>query len=160
MAIRKLAHYAVQADDLDASRRFYEETLGFLAGFRPPFPFPGIWLYIGEDETELGVVHLIGGGEPGALADYLGVRPPHARSGAGVVDHIAFLADDWPALRARCEAAGAAYAERIVPALGLRQVFLTDPSGVTVELNFAEENGRPATYPPTSPVKMALTRSM
>jgi hypothetical protein len=26
--------------------------------------------------------------------------------------------------------------ERTVPSLGLRQVFLTDPSGVTIELNY------------------------
>src|SRR5579859_2711042 len=106
MPVRKLAHYAVRAQDLDASRRFYEEVLGFRAGFRPPFLFPGVWLYIGRDESELGVVHLIGGDEPEALGEYLGARLDAAQGGVGLIDHIAFLADDWPALRARCDAAG------------------------------------------------------
>ena len=136
MAIHKLAHYAVRARDLEASRCFYEEVLQLRAGFRPPFAFPGVWLYLGDDESELGAVHLIGDAAPEALADYLGHRPDADQETTGDLDHIAFLADDWPALRARCEAAGAGYTERTVPALGLRQVFLTDPSGVTVELNF------------------------
>ncbi|HEX7760025.1 MAG TPA: VOC family protein [Caulobacteraceae bacterium] len=136
MTVRKLAHYAVRARDLEASRRFYEELLQLRAGFRPPFAFPGVWLYLGDDETELGVVHLIGDGAPEALGDYLGVRTSEPGIHTGDLDHIAFLADDWPAVRARCDATGAAYIERTVPAQGLRQVFLTDPSGVTVELNF------------------------
>lgn len=135
--LRKLIHYAVRARDLEASRRFYEGILQLRAGFRPPFAFPGVWLYLGEDEADLGVVHLIGGGAPEALGDYLGDRPGGAGDGTGGLDHIAFLAEDWPAFRARCDAAEVAYVERAVPALGLRQVFLTDPSGVTVELNFA-----------------------
>ncbi len=137
MPVRKLAHYAVRAQDLEASRRFYEDVLQFRVGFRPPFAFPGVWLYLGEDESELGVVHLIGSAAPEALNDYLGVRHNAGQGSAGPIDHIAFLAEDWPALRNRCVAAGAAYIERSVPELNLRQVFLTDPSGVTVELNFS-----------------------
>ncbi len=77
MFIRKLAHYAVRTRDLEASRRFYEEVLQLRAGFRPPFAFPGVWLYAGEDESDLGVVHLIGEGNPEALADYLGAQATH-----------------------------------------------------------------------------------
>jgi hypothetical protein len=29
--------------------------LGFREGFRAPFDFPGIWLYLGDDESEFGV---------------------------------------------------------------------------------------------------------
>lgn len=134
MALRKLAHYAVRARDLEASRRFYEDVLLLRAGRRPPFAFPGVWLYLGEDESEFGVVHLVG--EGAGAADYLGEVSAPDTSGTGRLDHIAFLADDWPDLRARCQAAGVTYAERIVPGLGLRQVFLSDPSGVTVEVNF------------------------
>ncbi len=132
MGLCKLAHYAVRAPDLEASQRFYVEVLGLRTGFRPPFVFPGVWLYLGEDEAEFGVVHLIGPADPDALRDYLGDRV----GGQGAIDHIAFLAEDWPAQRARCEARGVAFTERQVPALGQRQVFLLDPAGVTVELNY------------------------
>ena len=134
MGLCKLAHYAVRAPDLEASRRFYVEVLGLRPGFRPPFGFPGVWLYLGDDEAGFGVVHLVGAdpAHPDALTDCLG----EGGEGQGAIDHIAFLAEDWPAQRARCEAHGAAFTERQVPGLGLRQVFLLDPAGVTVELNY------------------------
>lgn len=131
MAPLKLAHYAVRAPDLAASRRFYEEALGLRAGYRPPFGFDGCWLYLGEDEAEFGVVHLIGAGD--GLAAYLGAR---GGTGGGLVDHIAFLARNWPAWRDRWAALGVRHEVRVVPELGLRQAFVTDPSGVTIELNF------------------------
>lgn len=134
MAISKLAHYSIRTADLEASRRFYEAVLGLRPGYRPPFGFPGLWLYAGQDEADFGVVHLIGTGEAGALEDYLGARSDSA--GEGALDHVAFLASDWPALRDRCRAHGVIPVQRRVPALGLLQVFLRDPSGVTVELNF------------------------
>lgn len=135
MPLIQLAHYSVRTSDLAASRRFYGQVLGLREGSRPPFGFPGAWLYLGEDETGLGVVHLIGE-DPGASA-YLGDRP--RGEGSGDFDHVAFFATDWPGLKARLEAQGVGYVERTVPRLGLLQVFVTDPSGVTVELNYAGE---------------------
>ena len=140
MGLAQLGHYAVRTDDLAASRRFYVEGLGLRVGYRPPFGFSGLWLYLGDDEAGFGVVHLIGADPSDALADYLGA----GGDGGGWVDHIAFLAADWPAMRDRCERLGLDYVQRTVPALGLHQVFLRDPSGVTVELNF------PASEAPTS----------
>lgn len=134
MSLSRLAHVSIRARDLAASRRFYQQALGLREGSRPPFPFPGAWLYLGDDEGDLGVVHLIdAGADAAAVEAYLGDR-----SGAGgAVDHVAFAADDWPAQRARLERLGVAFTERTVPGLGLRQVFVTDPSGVVVELNYA-----------------------
>ncbi len=136
----RLAHYAIRATDLAASIRFYEEILGLRDGPRPRFGFPGAWLYAPEDHDpdSQGVVHLIAApdatADAGALDAYLGERGP--ADGSGAIDHIAFAAEDWPAQRRRYEAAGIAFSERSVPGLGLRQVFITDPSGITVELNY------------------------
>jgi catechol 2,3-dioxygenase-like lactoylglutathione lyase family enzyme len=137
MAIRQLAHFAVRTRDLEVSRRFYEDVLQLREGSRPPFAFPGAWLYSGGDEMSLGVVHLVGGQGSAAVGDYLGDRTSAASFGTGALDHVAFLANDWPTMRACCDAVGAPYVERTVPGLGLLQVFLTDPSGVTLELNFS-----------------------
>lgn len=52
------------------------------------------------------------------------------------MDHIAFLATGWPDLGQRLAASGQDVVERTVPSLELRQIFLTDPSGVTIELNY------------------------
>ena len=137
MSLVSLAHYAVRTADLAASRRFYVEVLGLRAGYRPPFPFPGEWLYLDDDETGFGVVHLIGEARGGddAVRGYLGARC--GEPGSGALDHLAFLACDWPAMRRRLEAHATPFTERVVPELGLRQVFVRDPAGVVVELNFA-----------------------
>lgn len=138
----RLAHYTVRVRDLEASISFYEAVLGLRAGPRPPFGFPGAWLYGPDDDgsedgapDRQGLVHLIGAfGDGAGLAAYLGDRT--TAQGSGAVDHIAFTASNWPAQRARCEAVAAPFTERTVPDLGLRQVFIVDPSGVTIELNY------------------------
>jgi catechol 2,3-dioxygenase-like lactoylglutathione lyase family enzyme len=132
MPLTQLAHYSVRAADLEVSRRFYCEVLGLREGARPPFDFPGAWLYLGEDEASFGVVHLIG--EDAESVAYLGERP--AGEGTGAFDHVAFFATGWPQQKARLADHGITHVARVVPSLGLFQVFVVDPSGVTVELNY------------------------
>lgn len=130
----KLAHYSVRTRDLETSQRFYTEVFGLRAGSRPPFRFPGAWLYATDDESKFGVVHLVGNGAD----DYLGAR--RAQDG---LDHIAFAAEDWASQRARLKALGVPFEERTVPRLGLHQVFLSDPSGIVIELNFPAPTDKP-----------------
>jgi catechol 2,3-dioxygenase-like lactoylglutathione lyase family enzyme len=142
MAIVKPAHFSIRTPDLDASERFYTEVLQFRAGFRPPFNFPGAWLYPDKDESEFGAVHLIGAdphSRPG-LRNYFGGGHEEEPEGSGSVDHIAFRATDWPATRRRFDALGVPYRVQRMPSLDQIQVFLTDPSGVTIELNFHSSN--------------------
>ncbi|MBR8256274.1 VOC family protein [Burkholderia ambifaria] len=137
MAITKLAHYSIRTTDLEKSRQFYTQVLGFREGFRPPFNFPGIWLYNGDDESEFGVVHIIGidPNDPEGLIAYLGDKDL-PQTGTGTVDHIAFLATGLEQFWAKLRDAGYAWRDRTVPSLGLHQVFVEDPSGVTIEVNF------------------------
>lgn len=136
MAITRLAHYSIRTPDLEAAREFYTQVLGFREGFRPPFKFPGVWLYLGDDDGDYGVVHLIGIDPDGETVKYLGDRSGPADGTTGNLDHIAFDATGLAQMRARLDARGLSYTEREVPALGLRQLFLRDPSGITLELNF------------------------
>lgn len=138
MAIDKLAHYSIRTTDLEASRVFYTEILGFRVGYRPPFDFPGIWLYMGEDEREYGTVHIIGidPNNPEGLIKYLGDKSLDSLKGTGSVDHIAFNATGLAEMRQKLSSRGMAIRERTVPSLNLHQVFLEDPSGVTIELNY------------------------
>ncbi|SAL04413.1 glyoxalase/bleomycin resistance protein/dioxygenase [Caballeronia calidae] len=137
MAVTKLAHYSIRTTDLEKSRQFYTQVLGFREGFRPPFNFPGIWLYNGSDESEFGVVHIIGidPNDPSGLVDYLGDKGL-PETGTGTVDHIAFLATGLPDFWATLRREGWQWRDRTVPSLGLHQVFVEDPSGVTIEMNF------------------------
>jgi len=138
MPITKLAHFSVRTTSIEASRQFYMDVLGFKEGYRPAFNFPGIWLYLGGDEAEYGIVHIIGidKNDPQGLKDYLGEKAESALSGSGAVDHVAFLATDLATMRQRLKDTGSDYRERTVPDMGLHQVFVEDPSGVTIELNF------------------------
>ena len=43
-----LNHYSIRTTDLDACRAFYENVLGLTVGPRPEFPFPGLWMYAGD----------------------------------------------------------------------------------------------------------------
>ncbi|WP_288251642.1 VOC family protein [uncultured Hydrogenophaga sp.] len=138
MTIRKLGHFSVRTSQLEASRRFYVEILGLRVGYRPALDFPGLWLYAGnaDADADFGVVHLIGtDGDSNAVTEYLGERTGDAL-GSGALDHLAFLADDMAGFRERLERHNIAYRIRTVPSLGLHQLFLSDPSGLTIEMNF------------------------
>lgn len=139
MPVGKLDHYSIRTLDIEASRRFYTEVMGFTPGFRPPFKFPGLWLYNGAQYPETtGVVHIIGidPNDPQGLKDYLGDRDVASLQGTGTVDHMAFTATGLTDMRARLSTHGIAFRERTVPSLGIHQVFFEDPSGVTLELNY------------------------
>ncbi|MBM3569518.1 MAG: glyoxalase [Alphaproteobacteria bacterium] len=141
MTIGRLDHYTIRTVDLEATRQFYSRALGFEAGYRPPFNFPGYWLYGDTPYPQsYGIVHLIGiePGENRGVRDYLGARGP-AGPGSGALDHIAFGATDWPGMKRRLESGTIAWRERRVPDLGLLQIFVDDPNGIVIELNFPLE---------------------
>ena len=152
MTVSRLAHYSIRTLDLERSCRFYERVLGFKRGYRPPFDFPGAWLYKGGDESDYGTVHIIGvdPANPDGLAAYLGDKTLPA-SGTGTVDHIAFLATGVEAMWDTLRAEHVAWRDRTVPSLGLHQVFIEDPSGVTIELNFPAAEVAGLTLPTAVP---------
>ena len=76
------------------------------------------------------IVHLIH--DDGAL------RAANCTGSTGALDHIAFAASSIGALHTRLERLGVVFRERMVPKLGLHQVFIKDPDGVTIELNYAD----------------------
>ena len=134
-----LNHYSIRTTDLDASRRFYVGVLGLSVGPRPEFPFPGLWMYRGDHgDMANAVVHIIGIdlANPQGLKQYLGDRTEASLAGSGAVDHIAFYADGLAAMLAHLQAQGVPFRERSVPSVGLHQLFLDDPCGVMIELNY------------------------
>lgn len=135
----QLNHYSIRTTDLAACERFYCGLLGLQVGPRPPFPFPGLWLYQGDTAVWANAaVHIIGidASDPEGLKRYLGDKDPATLAGTGTIDHVAFFATGLQALRAALQQQGVAARERTVPALGLFQVFVEDPNGVVVELNY------------------------
>ncbi len=128
MAIVGMNHFTVLTSDLDATLNFYCDLLGLRNGPRPPFDFPGAWLYGGEQA----ILHVIAG-RP--LPD-----PP-----AGVIDHMAFSAVGLAQTVMRLRAAKIHCDLRQLPRNGAWQLFCQDPNGARVELDFDASEAAPAT---------------
>jgi catechol 2,3-dioxygenase-like lactoylglutathione lyase family enzyme len=120
MPLQNLEHINVYCADLRRSRSFYTEVLGLHDGARPDFGFPGAWLYLGDRA----VVHLVGG------------RDGEAPLKTGAFDHIAFEARDFQAMRSKIQSLGLEFQENDVPGFKIQQLFVHDPDGVKIELNF------------------------
>jgi len=132
MGISRLEHVTIRCHRRQETRNFYVTLLGLAEGPRPDFPFRGHWLYLGADP----VVHLTEADDhPGSWTGSL-ERDISADEGTGPFDHVAFRGDDFDAMREKLNAAGVSFRERIVPGGRLKQLFVPDPEGVMVELNF------------------------
>ena len=141
-----LNHFTVRTTDIEATRHFYTDVLGLTVGPRPAFPFPGLWIYRGDHADAVNaVVHVIhlDGSDMQGLREYLG-NATNGSTGTGAVDHIAFFADGLNAVLARFATLHVQFEERTVPSIGLHQLFLNDPNGVKIELNYpaAEQTAR------------------
>jgi catechol 2,3-dioxygenase-like lactoylglutathione lyase family enzyme len=126
MAIAGLNHFTVLTDDVPRTVRFYREALGLVEGPRPPFDFPGAWLYAGPQA----VLHVVGG-------------RPSAELRAGVIDHVAFSVTDLARTLGRLDALGIVADCRRLPGGGDWQVFCHDPNGARVELDFPATEAGP-----------------
>jgi catechol 2,3-dioxygenase-like lactoylglutathione lyase family enzyme len=122
MSVGVLDHYNVSTRNLRDTVRFYEEVLGLVNGRRPPFDFPGAWLY-SEGHP---VLH---------LNDISPTDKPQ-RPDSGVIDHIAFGSRGFEALKQHLAGKGVPFRVNEVPNSSRRQIFVTDPNNVLIELNF------------------------
>ena len=130
MSVGMLDHYNVSTRNLRDTVRFYEEVLGLVNGPRPPFDFPGAWLY-SEGHP---VLH---------LNDISPTDKPQ-RPDSGVIDHIAFGSRGFEAIKQHLAGKGVAFRVNEVPNSTRRQIFLTDPNNVLIELNFDVANEKPS----------------
>jgi catechol 2,3-dioxygenase-like lactoylglutathione lyase family enzyme len=132
MPITDLNHYFIRANNLEATKRFYCEALSLEEMPRPQVPFPGYWLGRGDKVW----VHMGPHGIPNHELYYPGSPPGVATDQAGVVDHIAFGAADPDDFRARLVRMKCEWWSRKLPSFNLFQIFVRDPDGLTIELNF------------------------
>ena len=131
MPLTKLEHFLVLTADIDATRDFYCHALGMRAGHRPTLGFPGHWVYVGETPC----IHIAEWQTYTAHSQALGIPVSTRAKGTGPVDHIAFNGQDYDEVVARLEKYGVRTERNDVPGGMLRQLFLTDPNGVKIEIN-------------------------
>jgi len=138
MTLSSLDHCSIRTVKLEETRDFYVDLLGMIDGERPDFDFPGNWLYVDGRP----VIHLVGvdPDNPSGLIAYLGgdvdAEKLDGSGGSGAFDHVAFRAREPEKLMALLKARNIGFRERKVPDLDLFQIFIEDPNGITVELNY------------------------
>lgn len=135
MTVQSLDHYTIVTADLDRSVAFYTDVLGLTNGDRPDFDFPGAWIYVGDKP----VVHLLGKDGARLMADKGVTGGGDEPKGTGSIHHVAFRAAGIDDYVSRLTAQDIRHTQQNVPGWPLKQVFLQDPDGVTIELNFWEE---------------------
>jgi catechol 2,3-dioxygenase-like lactoylglutathione lyase family enzyme len=139
MPLSHLEHFLIQTADMTATRDWYVNTLGFRDGPHPDFKFPVCWLYLGEKD----VIHLTEGGTNVSenRKRYLG-QQSDAVQGSGVIDHMAFRCSGLQETMEHLKCSNVPFSQRQVDDQGVFQLFLMDPNGVKIELNFAASEAR------------------
>jgi catechol 2,3-dioxygenase-like lactoylglutathione lyase family enzyme len=122
MSVGVLDHFNIRTRKLADTVRFYEDVLGLEKGDRPNFAFPGAWMY-SEGKA---VVHLVD----------ISPTAESQKPDSGVVHHVAFVSRGFAAMKARLASKGMAFDARQVPGGDLWQIFVNDPNGVMIELNY------------------------
>ena len=127
MSVVGIHHYSLTApgEVLEAVVTFYGELLNLTPGERPDFGIPGYWLYAGDDP----ILHLIQDDNRQAAE-------------GGYFDHIALRCEDIDGVVGKLESAGIDFFRADIAQTGQAQLFLRDPAGTQVELNF--QIGSPA----------------
>ena len=122
VSVGVLDHFNIRTRNLAETVRFYEDVLGLDNGARPNFAFPGAWMY----SEGRAVVHLV---------DISATSEPQ-KPDSGVVHHVAFASRGFDAMKTRLKQKGMGFEARQVPGGELWQIFVHDPNGVMIELNY------------------------
>jgi catechol 2,3-dioxygenase-like lactoylglutathione lyase family enzyme len=135
MPLSHIEHFLLQTADMEKTRAWYVNVLGMRVGSNPDFKFPVFWLYLGDKD----VVHVTEGGAKVSenRKRYVG-QESQVTTGSGAVDHIAFRATGLRDMIARLEGLGVDFKQRQVDDQGLYQLFMFDPNGVKIELNYSK----------------------
>ena len=139
-----MSRIATNFDHVNISTPYLQETikfyslLGLVDGPRPDFDFEGAWLYL-DPTLETACMHLVEIDETSFI------------EGSGTLDHIAFRCDveKLTETQNNLDEAEISYKynrvlleegnnEKSTPPKAIDQLFIVDPNGVQVELNFRE----------------------
>ena len=122
MSVGVLDHFNIRTRDLNSTVHFYQDIMGLEKGPRPNFAFPGAWMY-SEGKAVVHIVDISKTDEP-------------QKPDSGVVHHVAFVSRGFDGMKQRLSSKGMPFDARQVPGGELWQIFVNDPNGVMIELNY------------------------
>ncbi len=125
MRINRIDHFNIRTRDLDRLCEFYTQVLGLEVGDRPPFDSPGVWLYAGGHP----ILHV-------GVARDDNDESDSDSDNTLPLDHIALETEGLADAVERLDGAGIEYRVFDVPGREMKQIFVRDPDGVAIELNF------------------------
>jgi catechol 2,3-dioxygenase-like lactoylglutathione lyase family enzyme len=133
LRVEGLDHVNIRTPDVVGTGRFFAEVLGMEVRPTPGIPDPAraAWLYDGEGRA---AIHL-GAGE---ITYPWESAPAMPGAGSGRVHHVALRCTGYPAIIERLNAQGRTFHVNELPQIGLRQVYVQEPNGIMLELNFFE----------------------
>jgi len=126
MPVLDLHHVAIKSKNLKATEKFYTKVLGMKKVPRAEFPFPGVWLQMGET-----MFHIYGGSAAKTHAGNFKYSPKDSP-----IDHIALSAKGFDKMKENFKKQRCTWRQNDVRDFKIWQLFLEDPSGVIIELNF------------------------
>ena len=133
MPVHGFDHLNIRTPDFKQTVEFLTDALGMSVS-----PVPGLastekaaWIL---DVSGTVVLHLASADVPYSKDEALPNPPPR---GSGAIHHVALRCTDIQAMRARLLGLHLEFRESI-PEQGVSQIFVTDPSGITFELNFRD----------------------
>lgn len=125
MHVRRIDHVNLRTPLLEESVAFYTKLLGLRRGLLPGIdPTRNAWLYDLSDQPIIHV-NLPPNDEPVPDASH-----------SGRIHHIALDCMNYDLIRQTISDMALPYEENHVESIGLRQLFVKDPNGVLLELNF------------------------
>ena len=133
MSVGQLDHFNIRTRKLDDTVRFYEDVMGLEKGPRPNFAFPGAWMY-SEGKA---VVHIVD----------ISRTDEQQKPDSGVVHHVAFASRGFDGMKQRLQSKKMPFDARQVPGGDLWQIFVDDPNGVMIELNYEAAKEQSASAP-------------
>lgn len=123
MPLTAFDHVNLRTTQLDDMIAWYGDVLGLTPGWRPDFPFPGAWLYLGDRA----LVHLVEvDGTPQSGGDLS-------------LEHFALRASDMGGFVAALDQKGIAHEIVDSAILPVVQVNIWDPDGNHIHVDFDRE---------------------
>ena len=116
-----LHHASVIVSDTEKALKFYHQVLGLKQIERPPLPFPGAWLQVGESDSQQ--IHLLELENPDPTTG----RPEHGGRDRHVALTVASLTPILETLESN-------HVHYTLSKSGRRALFCRDPEGNAVEI--------------------------